>query len=229
MIRIPVALAALALALPAAAETLVSRAGPPLAVTVEADAAALSDPRLAAFLRAESAAIVETWEAMAAETGPAALRIDHRTRFASATHVSILRTISYAGGTDPATTYPEALTLDLATGAFLRLDDLLDGPAGGRALAAISAALRARLEAGADPASIGRIRGATVADLTVLQNFTLEPSTEAGRIGGLAFHFGPREVAESPRPVAVTIPQSLFRAGLRPELADMFGGEPLSP
>jgi hypothetical protein len=238
-LRVVVLLAALAF--PAAAGTLIDEAGADLAVLVTLSPETEREPALRAFLAEEAEAFAEQTRAEAAEArrgNPAVpvwrLRIEDRDRFASPEFLSVVRTIRIDAGTG-ATLLVEPVTLDRRGGDFVALDGLLAGPAGGRALEAIAKDLRRlivdRVHGGTlAPEWRAAVLGATQPDVAVLQAFSLARSTLPGRIGGLAFHFSPGEVAPAAQgAVEVAVPAAVFAAGLRPALAPLFGGEPVRP
>nr|WP_321463300.1 hypothetical protein [uncultured Cohaesibacter sp.] len=64
--------------------------------------------------------------------------------------------------------------------------------------------------------------------LTLLQNFTLVPSRDAGKIAGLAFHFNPGILgAEADGQYDVYVPAAIFSAAISEQFAPYFGGEAL--
>lgn len=149
-------------------------------------------------------------------------------RAITADFVSVLRWVeTYSGGAH-GNVYIETLNWSVRDNALIRLDAILsEDAAGAKALRAIARALRADLSARPDlwPDSIAM---ATVPDPAALQSFTLEPSSVPGRIGGLAFHFGPYEVGPySSGPQRVVIGQALFHSGLKPAFRALFDGAPV--
>lgn len=229
--------------LPLRAETILDERTGELVARITLSEAGATEPGLRDFLEVEAMATFEQYRELAAEAArearakrqpfrPFRLEIRDEDRFVSADYLSLLRVISDETGGAHAMTFLEPLTLDRRTGTFLRLDDFLAGPEGGRALDSISRHLRGeiiRRHHGGDSRSpfAREIAAATVPDVTVLQNFTLVPSTEPGRIGGLAFHFAPSDVApHAAGPVEIVVPLPVFAAGLRPAIAARFGGEP---
>jgi hypothetical protein len=237
MIRAALAVAAVLIATPLAAGEIVEDT-PSLTARVDDAAAFAATPDLQALLREENEDLLAQVRAQAAEdteamksagqpVRPYDLQVGLDPRYASGRYVSLLRTISiYTGGAHP-NHHLEPMTWDVAAKDFVRLDAFLaPGSDTRHALVAISRMLREALKAreGTWPAEID---AATVPDPTVLQNFTLERSTQSGLIGGLAFHFEPYEVAPyAMGPQEVVIPQAAISGYLTPEAAPLFGGAP---
>lgn len=176
-----------------------------LALLVAGPAAAADLPAFPAF-----AAFLEA-EAEGARADFPGAEIADETRFAGRGHASVLRLIRAGGHV-----FVEAQTWDAA--GPVRLDRFFDeGRARDEALIVIATHLRAELARrfGRDP---GGREAATAPDAAVLSNFTVLPGA-----AGLAFHFGPGEVApEAAGPVEVAAPRALFVAWLNPAAAALF-------
>lgn len=72
-----------------------------------------------------------------------------------------------------------------------------------------------------DDANAGSVWGA---------NYILEPSTEAGRFGGITVLFSPYDVGPyAEGAYAITLPASDLAGKLTPDWSDRFGGEPVLP
>ena len=211
---------------------------PTLSARLDDGAALAAMSELRAFLEAENLALLEEMRQRSEEDREAAtqggfafrpysLDVELDARFVSDRYASILRKVRMdTGGAHP-NLFLDPLTWDARARDFVRLDAFLGaGKQRRQGLAAISAALRAALSAreGMFPEAVER---ATVPDATVLKNFTLEPSTVSGLIGGLAFHFAPYEVAPyALGPQTVTIPADMLAPHLSAEVAPLFGGAP---
>ncbi len=203
------------------------------------DAAPLAAiPALRAFLDAENASLLEERRMIAEEDAEAARkagaafrphRLEARVepRFVSARFASVLRSISTEAGGDRAELFLDPLTWDARTGDFVRLDAFLaPGKKARMGLIAISGALRDALLA-RPGASEEAVRSATVPDVAVLRNFTLEPSDIDGLIGGMAFHFAPRGVLPGAAGAQrVVLAQAALAPYLRADMARLFGGAP---
>ncbi|RMF39174.1 MAG: DUF3298 domain-containing protein [Alphaproteobacteria bacterium] len=240
---IRLALALMLLVVPAAAQTVLDEKRPEITLKVTLARGLSAAPGLYAFLREEAEVTAATYRDMAAEDARAAreagqrfrpysMEISDELRFLSPRYASVLRRIAVHTGGAHGNLVLEAVTADRGTGRLIRLDELLGGPKGGRALKAIAGFLAreiARKAHGGKPDESWRaaIRAATAPDVAVLQNFTLARSSLPDRIGGLAFHFAPYEVAPyATGPVEIVVPQALFHDGLKPGIAALFGGEP---
>ncbi|MGG7567551.1 RsiV family protein [Rhodovulum sp. DZ06] len=237
MIREAILAAALALsALPAGAE---SGTAPNLDWEVTRDPAiAAAAPKLAAFLAAETADLLHLARDEAAEAAARAAE-DGRTprrqvfkateaaRAVTPRFVSVLRTTErYQGGAHGGLWF-DALTWDKTTGDVIGLD-LIFPPTreGARGLEALVMALKADLLA-REGLWRESIAYSTPLDPAALGNFTLEPSTQAGRIGGIAFHYAPYELGPfALGPQTAVIPQAVFADGVAPEFQRLFGGAP---
>ncbi len=237
MIRIALALAAALLAAPLAAGESVTETEA-ISARIDDASAFSATPELQALLRDENVDMLENARLSAEEFladarandmpfRPYELDVRLEPRFMSDRYVSLLRTVSvYEGGAHPNHGL-EPLTWDVTAKTFVRLDAFLaPGADTRRALVAISRMLREALNA-REGTWEEQVDSATVPDVTVLQNFTLERSTQSGLIGGIAFHFNPYEVAPyAMGPQEVMIPQAAISAWLRPEVAALFGGAP---
>jgi hypothetical protein len=192
-------------------------------------------PELGAFLRrSDDGLLTEMQDAAARERAdlgadfrPHDLRVTTEVKAITPGLISVLRSVgTYTGGAH-GNLFLDPLTWDRRTRDFVQLDHFVtQDAAGGKALRAIAKRLRADLSArpGLWPDSIAM---ATVPDPAALQSFTLEASGQPGHVGGLTFHFAPYEIGPySAGPQQATVPQSTFRAGLKPAFRAVFDGAP---
>ncbi len=228
-----------ALALPALAQERIVDVTPNLDAEIVLSKAAERDATLMEFLRNDAMGILADAKDLAAEDAADlgqnfrqhTLRLNDDDRFASGGFISFVRAIgTYTGGAH-GNQFLDALTWDGRLKDFVRLDEFLIRDIKGlKALEAISAELRKALKAKHGEAYEtwkDDVMAATMPDITVMQNFTLEPSNAPGKVGGLAFHYSPYEVGPyAMGPVRVMIPQGVFAAGLKPEYKSLFAGGP---
>lgn len=231
--------AALALALPAAAQERIVDKTDLLDAEITLSQAAERHAALFEFLRNDARGALADARDLAADEAKDAgadfrqhtLRVSDDDRFVGGGYVSLVRTYAaYTGGAH-GNQHLDPLTWDVARNEFVRLDHFLTPELQGlKALEAISAELRKALKAkhGEDYETWKNdVVAATVPDVTVLQNFTLEPSNNPGKVGGIAFHYSPYEVGPyAMGPVRVMIPQAVFAAGLKAEVKGLFVGSP---
>jgi hypothetical protein len=234
-----IAAALAALALPAFAQERIVDKTDLLDAEVTLSAAAESQPALIEFLRNDAMGSLADMKGLAAEDKADmganfrtySLRITDDDRFDAGGYISLVRSYAtYTGGAH-GNEHLDPLTWSNSARDFVRLDAFLVADIKAlKALEAISAELRKTLRAkhGKDFETWkDDVLAATVPDVTVLQNFTLEPSTNPGKVGGIAFHFSPYEVGPySMSPVRVIIPQLVFANALRPEFKSLFAGSP---
>lgn len=234
--RIALILALWALAAPAGAEVLTRTSGP-LASTLSLEDRVKTHPEFARFLRVEAMAIRDDFELAAAEAaaegaagGQWRLEVRDQATLVSAAYASIIRAVTVEAG-EPAVVTVEPLVWDAARADFARLDRFFEpGEARDEALIAIAHNLREGIRqiiwAGRIPDSRRVfIAQATTPDAIVLSNFTLAPSEEAGKSGGLTFHFNPGEVGEGrERPDRLTLPHRIFAPWLNAEGKALFSG-----
>ena len=241
MLRPLLAAAALLLALPAAPMAQ-DRTGADDALrwSVSRDpAVARAAPDFAAFLKAEAedALFIARDEAAIARAAaqkagapfrPHGFALIEDMRAAAPGFVSVLRATRRATGGTESAVWLDSMVWDVARKDIVTLGRFFPPTREGvRGLEVLVKALKADLQArpGLWPK---RIAMATVVDPAALQFFTLERSTQGGRIGGIGFHFAPAELG--PKALGsqhVIIPQSLFRHGVDPELRPLFAGSPL--
>lgn len=152
------------------------------------------------------------------------------------TRVSVLQSwYEYTGGAHPNHGSGSVLWL-VPEQRTVALPELFqDGGAGSPAMTALLDAIRANLieqkSQRLGEYFNGEDQEMWLGDLTASAEsfgaFTLAPSTEAERSGGLIFHFDPYAVgAYAEGDYRVLVPQSVFRAYLTAEWAGVFAGEP---
>ena len=220
----------LALALPAAAETLRTDDGR-VATVIELSDALAAHSGFSAFLREEALAIREDAALTAEEDGKAGWKVEitDTAWLTTPAFASVLRTVTMRKGNFGSQTV-EALNWDAAANDFFRLDRFFDaGTQHEEALIAIAF----RLKEGIAENIWGRkvppewnplVEQATSPDVAVLSNFTLAPGSAPGKAAGLTFHFSPKEIAPAGRAQVLTIPLSLFRQWLNADGQALFGG-----
>jgi len=228
-----------ALAFPAFAQERIVDATPTLDAEIILSKAAERQPTLMEFLRDDAMGLLADMKSLAAEEAADlgasfhqhTLRITDDDRLDTGGFISLVRNVGTFTGGAHGNLQLEPLTWDASARNFVRLDGFFKpGLPALKALEAIALELRKILKArhGKDYETWKNdVLAATMPDVTVMQNFTLEPATAPGKVGGLAFHYSPYEVGPfSMGPVRVMIPQAVFAAGLRTEFKSLFSGSP---
>jgi len=160
------------------------------------------------------------------------LEIEHEVTFENPRVVSVLRrTWFYTGGAH-GNVGLDSLIYDRQMEAFIGLDDLF-GPVkdGAPVLETIAAYARNSLiERLGQASDRAWIRDGTAPKRATYEAFTLVPSGEPNKAGGIAVHFGPYAVAPyAAGPQRVVIPQGVLSDNLTHPWRKLFAGSPESP
>lgn len=160
------------------------------------------------------------------------LEIKHEVTWQSTRLVSVLRqTWTYTGGAHGNVAL-DSVVYDRASGRGLALEDFFGSlPDGAPVLKVMADHARQRLNEKLGQFSDTQwIAEGTAPERTTYDAFTLVPSTENGKAGGIAVHFAPYAVAPyAAGPQQVTIPQAVFKDAVKPQWRGVFAGEPVAP
>ncbi len=178
-------------------------------------------------------------EASAANTAgyafqPYEVIITDEVKFSNGRFVSLLRQgYAYTGGAH-GNEWSEPIVWDISRRTVVGIEGILgDGRRMRDGLEFLSEYLRSAIAAQVwdnqiDPTWVGDIEAVTEPDAATLSNFVLIPSTEPGKIGGLAYQYDRYSVAPYVLGGAeIIVPQQVLQPYLRPDLAPLFSGAPL--
>ncbi|HZV22045.1 MAG TPA: RsiV family protein [Hyphomicrobiales bacterium] len=133
------------------------------------------------------------------------------------------------GDAEPAVTY-RTVNFDKKARREFTLADFLDSPADrSKPLEAMAAYARADIKerTGEEEEESQALLELTRPDLSVYERFTLCPSTKFGKAAGLTIHFPPSLSGPyAGSDFHVTIPYTVFAKYLKPEMKQLFAGEP---
>lgn len=157
------------------------------------------------------------------------LEIEHQVTFHNARVVSVLRkTWAYTGGAH-GNVGLDSVIYDREMDAVLGLDDFFGSMSDGAPVLETMAGyarniLIEKLAQASDP---DWIRDGTAPKRATYNTFTLVPSTEPDKAGGITVHFGPYAVAPyAAGPQRVVIPQRVVSDNLTHPWRDLFAGTP---